>query len=108
VLSDARPDIESTSLRPFLSSTFQDRETHHKMSRTDLQQSDSIEAEDPHNQEKKKQKSRRPASASPGRLGRNAMRSVLTEHLRRHCLSTTATEGMAVSGSVGSQSSMTD
>ena len=65
------------------------------MSRTELQQSDSIEAEDPHGQEKKKEKSRRPASMFPA-VPPYAV-AVLTDVLRRHRIPATAFKSMAVS-----------
>ena len=67
------------------------------MSRTELQPSDSIEAEDPHNEEKKKQKSRRPASTLPPTrvvVVRSPSADVWS---CRHRISATAIEGMAVS-----------
>ncbi|KAJ9604568.1 alkylphosphocholine resistance protein lem3 [Cladophialophora chaetospira] len=48
------------------------------MSRTDLQHSDSIEQEDPHNQERKKQKSRRPANTAFRQQRLKAWQPILT------------------------------
>jgi len=79
----------------FLLLTAQHREVNATMSRTELQQSDSIEADDPHSQEKKKQKSRRPASMSLA--AGISMRPHCWRIVYRHCVPATALEGMAVS-----------